>query len=388
MTAASVPAQQARKRPLESEQLRVTRSSPRITVDARMVGASGIGTYLANLLPRLIAARPGWHFTLLGNRDELYAHDWSRAPNISLVRCTAPIYGIREQIQLAARIPGDSDLVWSPHYNIPLAYRGRLLVTIHDVCHVALPDLVEGIHRRAYTRIMLNRVKRKADRILFPSEFTAREFRRLVGSTASASAVVPYGVSPRWFDVRPIERPHARPYVLFVGNVKPHKNLGTLIQAFGRIAASIPHDLVIVGKDSGFLTGDSPALAIAAAQGDRVHFTGQVPAGTLEQFIAHADVLVLPSLYEGFGLPPLEAMACGCPTIVSSAGSLPEVCGDASLYFDPTDDRQLASTLLRALSSEETRRDLQQRGARQASRYTWDSCASQTLGFVEELLRA
>lgn len=377
-----------RGRHLGAEPLPQNRMSPRITVDARLVQASGIGTYLTNLLPRIIESRPNWHYSLLGDPDELGEFPSALAPNVSIIPCTAPIYGITEQIQLATRIPADSDLFWAPHYNIPLTHRGRLLVSIHDVCHVALPQLVRGIHRRAYTRLMLNRVKRKASRILFPSEFTANEFRRLVGETGAASATVPYGVSPRWFEVRPIERPHPRPYVLFVGNVKPHKNLGTLIQAFGSVAGSIPHDLVVVGKHSGFLTGDSPAVAVATAQGDRVQFTGKVSTETLEQFIAHADVLILPSLYEGFGLPPLEAMACGCPTIVSRAGSLPEMCGDASLYFDPTDHRELAATMLRVLSSQEVRQDLRERGRRHASRYNWNNCARQTLGFLEELVAA
>ena len=361
---------------------------PRITVDARMVNASGIGTYLSNLLPRILASRPDWHFTLLGIPAELNEYGWARAPHVTIMPCDALIYGIGEQIQLASRIPGDTDLMWSPHYNIPLAYRGRLLVSIHDVCHVALPQLVKGVHRRAYTRVMLSQVRRRASRILFPSAFTASEFRRLVGETGSRSATVPYAVSPRWFEVTPQPRPHPRPYLVFVGNVKPHKNLATLIQAFGRIAGSIPHDLVVVGKQAGFITGDSPAVAIANDLGDRVHFTGKVPAETLEQFVVNADALVLPSLYEGFGLPPLEAMACGCPTVVSRAASLPEMCGDAALYFEPLNVDQLASTLLRLLSSEELRQDLRQRGRRQAARYSWDRCAEQTLGFLEQLALA
>jgi len=378
----------ARRRHSGAENQGRTEFRSRIAVDARLVQASGIGTYLSNLLPRIIESRPEWHFTLLGDPDELGEFGWALTPNVSIVPCTAPIYGIAEQIQLATRIPADSELFWSPHYNIPLTHRGRLLVSIHDVCHVALPHLVKGIHRRAYTRIMLNRVKRKASRILFPSEFTAREFRRLVGETGPAAATVPYGVSSRWFEVKPVVRPHPRPYILFVGNVKPHKNLATLIEAFGSIAGSIPHDLVVVGKHSGFITGDSPAVAIATALGARVYFTGKVAAETLEQFVVNADALVLPSLYEGFGLPPLEAMACGCPTIVARAGSLPEMCGDASLYFHPTDSRELASTMLRLLSSEEIRQDLRHRGRRHAARYNWDSCARETLGFLEELVRA
>lgn len=374
-----------RGRPCGPENLPRSEKRLRITVDARLIQASGIGTYLSNLLPRIVGARPGWHFTLLGIPDQLRECGWALTPNVTIVPCDALIYGIAEQIQLATRIPADTDLVWSPHYNIPLTYRGRLLVSIHDVCHVALPQLVKGVHRRAYTRVMLNQVKRRASRILFPSEFTAGEFRRLVGETGSKAATVHYGVSPRWFEVRPVERPHSRPYILFVGNVKPHKNLGTLIQAFGSIAGRIPHDLVIVGKHSGFITGDSPAVTVATALGDRVQFTGKVAAEMLEQFVVHADALVLPSLYEGFGLPPLEAMACGCPTIVSRAGSLPEMCGDASLYFDPMNADELASTLLRVLSSQQIQQDLRVRGRRHAARYSWHSCAEKTLGFLEQL---
>jgi glycosyltransferase involved in cell wall biosynthesis len=362
-----------------------TEKRPRVSVDARMVNASGIGTYLNNQLPRNIDSRPGWKFSLLGSPDELRECSWALAPNVTIVPCDAVIYGIGEQIQLATRIPADTDVMWSPHYNIPLAYRGRLLVSIHDVCHVALPELVQGIHRRAYTRVMLRQVRRRASRILFPSAFTAGEFHRLVGDPGPKAATVPYAVSPSWFAVRPLRRLHPRPYLLFVGNVKPHKNLGTLIQAFGRIAESVPHDLVVVGKHAGFITGDTPAVAIANSLGDRVHFAGKVPGETLEQFVVNADALVLPSLYEGFGLPPLEAMACGCPTVVSRAASLPEMCGDASLYFDPLNVDELAATLLRVLTNPEVRQDLRQRGRQHVTRYSWDSCAEKTLGFLEQL---
>jgi glycosyltransferase involved in cell wall biosynthesis len=350
-----------------------------------MVNASGIGTYLSNLLPRIIGSRPQWKFSLLGAPEQLREFGWALHPSVTVVPCDAPIYGIGEQIQLASRIPADTEVMWSPHYNIALAYRGRLMVSIHDVCHVALPELVKGIHRRAYTRVMLSQVRRRAGRILFPSAFTAAEFRRLVGDPGTKAATVPYAVSPGWFEVRPIRRPHPRPYLLFVGNVKPHKNLGTLVQAFGQIADRVPHDLVVVGKHSGFITGDSPAVAIAGSLGERVHLAGQVPLETLEQFVVNADSLVLPSLYEGFGLPPLEAMACGCPTVVSRAASLPEMCGDASLYFDPLNAEELAATLLRVLTSPELRQDLRRRGRQQATRYSWDSCAEQTLGFLEQL---
>jgi glycosyltransferase involved in cell wall biosynthesis len=347
--------------------------------------ASGIGTYLRSVIPRVIAARPDWHFTLLGRSEELQGLPWVGADHVTVIPCHAKVYGIAEQIQLARCIPPGTDLVWSPHYNIPLSYRGRLLVTLNDVCHLALPHLFKGAHRRAYARLMLSRVQRRASRILCPSEFTVAEFRHLVGGSDQTLAMVPLGVDARWFEVQAAGRPHPKPFLLFVGNVKPHKNLGTLINAFHSLAGLIPHDLVLVGKQSGFITGDGSALRAAAALGDRVRLTGEVSTEQLEQFFAHADAFVFPSLYEGFGLPPLEAMACGCPTVVSSAGALPEVCGNASLYFTATDSGELASTIVRVLSNDQVRQDLRQRGRRHAAQFSWDRCGEQTLGFLEEL---
>jgi glycosyltransferase involved in cell wall biosynthesis len=295
------------------------------------------------------------------------------------------VYGITEQVHLAVRIPPTTDLVWCPHYNIPVTFPGGLLVAIHDVCHLALPHLIKGAHRRAYARLMLEIVKRRASRILCSSEFTTREFRRLVGGNG-AVATVHLGIDPHWFAVQASERPHPRPYLLFVGNVKPHKNVGTLIKAFARIAGTIPHDLIIVGKQSGFVTGDAAASETAETLGNRVCFTGEVPVRRLEQFFAHADTFVFPSLYEGFGLPPLEAMACGCPTIVSRAASLPEVCGDAALYFDPTNPEELASLLIRVLSDAELRQELRDRGRHHAAQFSWDRAARETVAAMEQVL--
>ena len=359
--------------------------SPRITIDARLIQASGIGTYLQNMVPRAIAARPAWRFNLLGSRPKLQEFGWATAPNVSIISCDAPVYGITEQIHLAARIPPTTDLVWCPHYNVPVSFPGVLLVAIHDVCHLALPHLIKGAHRRAYARLMLEIVKRRATRILCSSEFTTREFRRLVGGNG-AVATVHLGIDPHWFAVEASERPHPRPYLLFVGNLKPHKNVGTLIKAFARIADRIPHDLVIVGKQSGFVTGDAAAGELAETLGNRVSFTGEVPVRLLEQFFIHADTFVFPSLYEGFGLPPLEAMACGCPTIVSRAASLPEVCGDAALYFDPGNPEELASLLIRVLSDAELRRDLTARGRRQAAGFSWERSAKATLAVMDAAL--
>jgi glycosyltransferase involved in cell wall biosynthesis len=357
-----------------------------VTVDARMIGASGIGTYVSQLLPHLISARPELGFTLLGPASLLRSQPWSQAANIRVVDLNLPIYSAREQIGLARRIPSDTSLFWSPHYNIPLAWRGRLVVTVHDVAHLALPEFFGGFHRQAYARFMFHRIRRSADAILTVSEFTRAEFERLVGVPRASLEVVHNGVDQDWFDLPPSAKPHPRPYLVYVGNVKPHKNLGRLLEAFGSLAAQTPCDLLLIGKNEGFLTGDSGVQAAADRLAPRVQLLGAVSPELLKRYVAHAEALVLPSQYEGFGLPPLEAMACGRPTIVSRAGSLPEVCGDAALYFDPLDPASISHAILRVLKEPALRETLRSRGLERARCFTWERSARTTLAVLEKVL--
>jgi glycosyltransferase involved in cell wall biosynthesis len=249
-----------------------------------------------------------------------------------------------------------------------------------------MPEYVAGAHRRAYARLMFGAVRRNAAMVLCDSHFTASEFRRLVGSREPAPRTIHLGVAESWFDVRRERRPHERPFLLYVGNVKPHKNVGALLTAFRALADAVPHDLVAVGKRDGLITADPVAASLAQGLGDRVHFTGLVEPSRLEQYFAHADALVLPSLYEGFGLPPLEAMACGCPVITSDAASLPEVCGEAALYCDPRSPRDIAEKIVRLLSDPDLQDELRRRGRVRAASFSWDRCAEQTLAAIDEVL--
>ena len=186
---------------------------------------------------------------------------------------------------------------------------------------------------------------------------------------------MPNGVDPEWFDV---PRPAAaeRPYFVFVGNVKPHKNLGRLLDAFAALAPEIPHDLLLVGRRRGFLTGDPEIARRAESLGGRVRFTGFVETEELRRTVAGATALVLPSLYEGFGLPALEAMACGRPVLAARAGALPEVCGDAALYCDPRDPGDIAAGLRRLATDAELAARLAAAGVAHARRFSWDDTAA------------
>lgn len=358
----------------------------RIAVDARLIGASGIGTYLAELLPRLIAARPELSFALLGPSSVLHDLPGTEAANVRIINLDVPIYSLQEQLALPWSIPAGTDLLWSPHYNIPLAWRGRLAVTVHDLAHLAVPEFVDGVHRRAYARFMFRQVARRASAIITVSDFTATEFDRLVGSQRVKPEVVHSGVDGGWFEIPPSASPHARPYLLYVGNVKPHKNLGRLLEAFRQVDSRIQCDLLILGKNEGFLSRDGTVRAAAERLAPRVQLLGALPREQLTRYVSHALALVLPSLYEGFGLPPLEAMACGCPAIVSNVASLPEVCGDAAVYFNPLEPASIAEAILRVVEEPGLRETLQSRGLERARRFTWESSAGKTLTILERAL--
>lgn len=357
------------------------RAAPHVTIDMRMLGVSGIGAYLEEVVPRVIARWTSARFTLLG-APSVIALAMPVSERVTIQTVDAAIYTVREQVALARAIPRDTTLFWAPHYNIPLLYSGRLAVTVHDVFHLA--DAQVSMAKRLYARAMFAAGLARARVVACDSAFTASELRRLAGEPRRL-AVIPLGVGPRWFTVSVGAPPIAEPYFLAVGNVKPHKNLKRLVAAFMQVSKSRPHRLVIVGRRDGLRTLDTEVEAMAATLGDKVVFTGHVPREELERWVAGCAALVQPSLYEGFGLPPLEAMACGRRVAVSRTSSLPEVCGAEATYFDPADVSAIAGALeLVAYDSPDEAMDASRRRD-WARRFGWDGCANSTM---RELARA
>ncbi len=353
--------------------------SNHLTIDARLAHASGIGTYIRSVVPRVIALMHEARFTLLGD-PSLLTGLVPDTPRVQVRACDAPVYGVREQLTVPRLVPRDTTLFWAPHYNIPLLYFGALAVTVHDVNHLALPQCSRV--RDWYAQLMFRVVCRRAGVVFCDSRFTEEELTRRA-SVPRRAMVVHLGVDRSWFQLPDSPSPLADPYFLFVGNVKPHKNLGRLLEAFA--AARIGrHRLVIAGRREGFLTADDSVAASAAALGDRVLFTGQLSQSVLEQYIAACDALVLPSLYEGFGLPPLEAMAGGRAVAVSRAGSLPEVCGPEAIYFDPLEVGSITATLEALADRPIDSADVRARRRAWAARYDWDRCAAETVAGLRE----
>jgi glycosyltransferase involved in cell wall biosynthesis len=359
----------------------------RFAIDMRMIRSSGIGTYLRQVVPRLVGFS-GSRFALLGDLNELRREGLGRDSRTTLHPCTAPIYSLREQLALRKSTPPDTELFWSPHYNIPLGGRAKLAVTVHDALHLARPEFVRGAHRRIYARAMFRELRRRATAIICDSRFTADELTKHAGITAGRVEVIHLGIDQSWFAEMSSVSPHPRPYFIYVGNVKPHKNLTGLLEAFSIAATNLPHDLLIVGRKEGFISGDSGAIERGARLGDRVRFTGEVADATLRAYVGHAEALILPSHYEGFGLPALEAMAAGCPALVSSAASLPEVCGDGALYFDPDSAGEIADRMRQITRDQVLRREMIAAGRERARLFTWESCARRTGEVLERAVAA
>lgn len=355
-----------------------------LVVDARMINASGIGTDLQNLLPYL---KSHFEITLLGNPNELEKYPWTSG--LSIIKFTEKIYSVGEQFYLPLVIP-TCDYFFSPHFNVPvLPIRAkRRIVLIHDVYHLAATT-INPVHKR-YARFLLQSSLDKSDRIITISEFSRAEIKKYLKTGKKQIHKISLGVDHSIYhpvhDLAILDEVRNRyslpaDFILFVGNVKPHKNLKNLVLACSKLQKA-PYanlKLVIVGKKEGFITGDNSLqdLVIQLGMSDRITFTGYVENEHLPVMYRLASLFVFPSLYEGFGLPPLEAMASGCPAIVSNAASMPEVCQDACYYFDGKNPDSITTAIQEVLENTELRRSLIAKGLKLAQKYTWKESAAQ-----------
>ena len=347
-----------------------------VAIDARMAFSAGIGRCVRSLVPRLARAEPAWRFTLLGDRSRMERADWAALSNAAFVDCRAPVYGLREQWQLVTRTPSDADVFWAPHYNVPVLGRKPLVTTVHDVAHLRLPEFTRNPARRAYARTLFAVASARSAEILCDSEFSRSEFESLVGLRARRPIVVHNGIDEFWFDDAPTPRPVADRYFVFVGGSRPHKNLGGLVRALAMLTDLPGANLIVVGSLDSARTRDSTVAGLVESLDGRVRSVGDIQDELLRAYIRHAEALIMPSFYEGFGFPPLEAMAAGTPAIVSRAGSLPEVCGDAALYCDTSDPADMAQRMREIWQSPDLKRAMAVRGRTQARRYRWDESAT------------
>jgi glycosyltransferase involved in cell wall biosynthesis len=343
-----------------------------------MLGKTGIGAYVAQAIPRLPKYLPGAEFTAFGGR----------IPGFRTVPVGAGIYSLAEQVVLPFKAAGRGlDIFFSPHYNAPLAMPAPLAVMVFDLIHLLFPGQLPRPRwlSLAYARIQITLACARARVVLTDSENTRRDLVRMLGVPARKIRVVPLAVEDSMRPVRnrarlaAFRRAHGLtgPYVLFVSNLKPHKNPEGAIRALAAMRAKDVR-LVIVGRGTIGYEAGLRSLAARVGVGDRVRFAGKITREELRWHYAGAAALAFPSFYEGFGLPPLEAFACGTPVVASTAASVPEVVGNAALNVRPGDIRGLARALDAVIARPALRRRLVGAGFRRVRRFSWDRAAELT----------
>jgi glycosyltransferase involved in cell wall biosynthesis len=363
-----------------------------IGIDAsRAVAGQATGTeyYSQHLIRALIDLAPERRFRLYFNRvpvDDAY-----RVPHVEHRIISFPRLWthVRLAIDVTLRPP---DVLFVPAHVLPIAHPRRSVVTIHDLGYLYFPE-THPLAQRLYLNLSTRWNAQASARVIADSQATKDDLVRHYGTSPEKIVVAHPGVDPamrRAEDPQHIQavKSHygvAGEYLLHIGTLQPRKNLARLIQAFACSSAR-ENTLVVAGK-KGWLYADLFRQVERSGLGHRVIFTGYVPDADKAALLSGATACVFLSLYEGFGFPVLEAMACGTPVICSSTSSLPETAGDAALFVNPLDADAITSALDRMTSDSALRWKLIARGYLQAGKFTWQACAKKILETLDEVAR-
>jgi glycosyltransferase involved in cell wall biosynthesis len=359
----------------------------RVAIDARKLHDFGIGTYIRNLLRHLARIDHSTEYVLLCGEADLGVAA-QLGPNFRAVLEPSPNYSLREQVHVPWVLRRERpDLYHAPHYVLPAGVRCPSVVTIHDCIHLMFPQYLPNRLAYAYARAQMWSAARRSDCILTVSEASKRDILHLF-NVPPEKIVVVYNAIDSHFSVTPSEDAVARvreryqldhKFVLYVGNIKPHKNLVRLIEAFDELRQGALEDLKLL------IIGDQiskvPALRRAVHRHKlhkQVRFLGYVGDDQLAILYRLASVFVFPSLYEGFGLPPLEAMASGTPVVTSNVSSLPEVVGDAAVLVNPYDVDAIVDGLRRVLTDPVLAADMSRKGIDRAREFSWEQSVAKT----------
>jgi glycosyltransferase involved in cell wall biosynthesis len=369
----------------------------RIAIDARKYRDFGIGTYIRNLVRQLARLDRATEYVLLCKPQDC-ADLAALGPNFRAVVETAPPYSVAEQIRIPIALRRErADLFHAPHYVLPPLINCRSVVTIHDCIHLLFPQYLPGRLAYGYARTSLWLATHRSNRVLTVSETSKSDILRRFHIPADKVTVVYNAIDERLSEVpaeAEFERVRIRyqlrdPYALYAGNIKPHKNLERLIDAFDRLRHEPGFEalkLVIIGDEISRYQGLRRAVHEHKLH-KHVRFFGFVPVETLSVLYRLASVFVFPSLYEGFGLPPLEAMASGTPVVTSNVSSLPEVVGDAAVLVDPYDPDSIADGMRRVLTDDDLRASLRQRGLERVREYSWEQSVARIREVYEEVMQ-
>ena len=366
----------------------------RVAIDVRKLHDFGIGTYVHNLVRQLARIDHETDYVLLCRRGDAGLAA-SLGENFRTVTQGAPNYSVREQFMVPFSLGRNgATLFHAPHYVLPPLTPCRAVVTIHDCIHLRFPQYLPNRLAYVYARTQIWSATRRARRVLTVSQASKQDIVRFFDVPETKVTVIPNAIDER-FRRAPAEAELVRVreryqlperFIMYAGNVKPHKNLERLIDAFTAVRGRGFDDVGLLLSGSEVSRYATLRRAVHRYNLHKhVRFLGYQTTETLAALYRLADVFVFPSLYEGFGLSPLEAMASGTPVVASNVSSLPEVLGDAAVLVDPLDAGAITDGITRVLEQAGLRADLRRKGLARAGRFSWEQSVKQVRRIYEEI---
>jgi glycosyltransferase involved in cell wall biosynthesis len=376
----------------------------RIGIDARFYGpvGKGLGRYTKEVVDRILTLdKTNEYIIFLGEKNFSQFHPVN--PRVKKVLARVRWYTLAEQIIMPALIKKEKiDLMHFPHFNVPWFCSTKFVVTIHDLILTKFPTprattldpWLYKIKHKGYQLVISQAIK-QAQQVITVSRFTKNDIIKKFKVNPEKIIIIHEGVANKLLiastssnDKKVIFKYNIKkPFLLYVGNAYPHKNLDGLVKVFAKIKEKNNNlQLVLVGKDDYFYRQIKKiAIGLKKVNKDIV-FPGFVPDEELVSFYRCALAYIFPSFYEGFGLPPLEAMAQGCPVISSNQASLPEILGRAALYFNPYNQREMQEKIERIITDLDWRQKLIKTGYQQVKKYSWDKCAKEMLNVYKNVI--
>jgi glycosyltransferase involved in cell wall biosynthesis len=370
----------------------------RIGIDARLINESGIGRYIRNLLSNLSAIdNKNEYFILLKNKD---LHKFNFGKNFTNVEADFNWYSLIEQIKLPKLLDNlNLDLTHFPHFNVPVLYKGKFVVTIHDLIHqhfkmkraTTLDPLTYQIKQFGYRKVFKFAIE-KSEKIIVPSMFVKSQLGKEWKVDDKKIKVTKEGVEEKLLTLKnKLDKSVQnkllakigvkKPFLFYIGNAHPHKNVESLIKAFRLIKKDFPElSLVLSGADHYFWRRVKFEF-----KGPDIIYTGFVTDEVLAILFSNAEMFVMPSLEEGFGIPVLESFACSCPVVCSDIGSLKEVGGEGCIYFNPKSIDDISEKIKMVLNNEKLKQSLMRKGAERVKLFSWKKLAEETIKIYERV---
>jgi glycosyltransferase involved in cell wall biosynthesis len=350
----------------------------------------GIGVYTTNVLKALLRTDHEHHYLLIYNTPA-HLGRFSSFPQVTekVVPASSKLWWDQIAIPHLAR-KERLDLIYNPKLSVPFFTRCKTVLVMHGAEQFAVPWAYKWYDRMYFS--VANRLYcKRADAIISMTHTGAKDIARYMGANPRKIHVVyeAYNEHCRVLDLAEtavVKKKYSLPerFMLFVGGLNPVKNFGNVLKAYKQVQGRSPHKLVVVGFKRWKFESDLELIEELGLR-DQILFTGFVPDDDIPAFYNLADLFLFPSLYEGFGIPVLEAMACGCPVITTKTGCTPEVAGDAAFLVDPYNPDEIAKAIQQVLRDEGLRKDLIEKGLRRAKQFSWEKCARETLAVLNNL---